>query len=183
MLKKRWLKAATIAVTFRVKDANNAVAVVPKFAPKVNGYICLNVNTPAPANGTIVEVETEELCTKIVNNTPNTIALMVVVKIYLSKNCSTRLNTILRSSFTISASILNVSIILNRINRPLLSKLKASICLAPHLIAVLIGLSNTSSALIFPKSQFPSPLADFSRIPNVISIGNSIKTARTLKKS
>ena len=61
MLKNRWLKAATIAVTFSVKDANNAVTVVPIFAPSVKGYICLSVNTPAPASGIIVDVVMDEL--------------------------------------------------------------------------------------------------------------------------
>ena len=60
-LKNRWLKAATIAVTFSVKDANNAVTVVPILAPSVKGYICLSVNTPAPANGIIVDVVMDEL--------------------------------------------------------------------------------------------------------------------------
>ena len=61
MLKNRWLKAATTAVTLSVKDANNAVTVVPMFAPNVNGYICRRVRTPAPARGIIVEVVIDEI--------------------------------------------------------------------------------------------------------------------------
>ena len=37
MLKNKWAKAATIAVTFNVKEAKRAVTVVPIFAPNVNG--------------------------------------------------------------------------------------------------------------------------------------------------
>ena len=61
ILKIRWLNAATKAVTLSVKEASNAVTVVPIFAPIVNGYICLNVSTPAPANGTTVDVVIDEL--------------------------------------------------------------------------------------------------------------------------
>ena len=61
ILKNKCAKAATIAVTFKVRDANSAVTVVPMFAPKVNGYICFKVTIPAPANGTTVEVVIEEL--------------------------------------------------------------------------------------------------------------------------
>jgi hypothetical protein len=61
ILKNRWLKAATIAVGLSVRDANNAVTVVPMFAPNVKGYICLSVSTPAPAKGIIVEVVMDEL--------------------------------------------------------------------------------------------------------------------------
>ena len=61
MLKNRCANAATIAVTFSVSDANNAVTVVPIFAPRVNGYNCLRVTIPAPARGIIVEVVIDEL--------------------------------------------------------------------------------------------------------------------------
>ena len=36
ILKNKWAKEATIAVTLSVKEANNAVTVVPMLAPKVN---------------------------------------------------------------------------------------------------------------------------------------------------
>ena len=61
MLKNKCANAATIAVTFSVRDANNAVTVVPIFAPNVNGYNCLSVTIPAPASGTMVEVVIDEL--------------------------------------------------------------------------------------------------------------------------
>ena len=61
ILKNRCANAATIAVTFKVRDANIAVTVVPIFAPIVKGYNCLSVTTPAPASGTIVEVVIDEL--------------------------------------------------------------------------------------------------------------------------
>ena len=153
------------------------------FAPNVNGYICRRVRTPAPANGITVEVVIDELCTRIVNRIPKMIALKAVLNIYLSKNCSTRLRTKLLSNLTIANSIPNVSKTLNTIKRVLLSKLIASICFAPHLIAFLIGLLNTSSELIVPKSSLPRPVAAFSRIPNAISNGNRIITASKLKKS
>ena len=37
ILKNRWANAATIAVTFNVRDARSAVTVVPILAPNVNG--------------------------------------------------------------------------------------------------------------------------------------------------
>ena len=61
ILKNKCANAATIAVTLRVSDANNAVTVVPRLAPNVKGYNCLNATTPAPAKGTIVEVVIDEL--------------------------------------------------------------------------------------------------------------------------
>ena len=61
ILKNKCANAATIAVTLSVRDANNAVTVVPIFAPIVNGYNCLRVTIPAPAKGTIVEVVMDEL--------------------------------------------------------------------------------------------------------------------------
>ena len=65
----------------------------------------------------------------------------------------------------------------------LLSKLKLSRCLAPHLMAVLIGLLNTWSVLIVPNKNIPNPEAVFSNNPKISSIGNNIITANTLKKS
>jgi len=56
-----------------VRAAKIAVMVVPIFAPRVNGYTCLRVSTPAPARGTMVEVVIDELCTIIVNSIPNKI--------------------------------------------------------------------------------------------------------------
>ena len=129
------------------------------------------------------EVVIDELCTRIVNRIPKMIALIGVVNIYLSKNCSTRLRTKLLSNLTIANSIPNVSKTLITIKRVLFSKLIASICFAPHLIAFLIGLLNTSSELIVPKSSLPRPVADFSRNPNATSNGNRIITASRLKKS
>ena len=38
ILKNKWANPATIAVTLRVNEANNAVTVVPTFAPIVKGY-------------------------------------------------------------------------------------------------------------------------------------------------
>ena len=61
ILKNKWANAATIAVTFSVSDANNAVTVVPILAPSVNGYNCLRVTIPAPARGIMVEVVMDEL--------------------------------------------------------------------------------------------------------------------------
>ena len=61
ILKNKCANAATIAVTLRVNEANNAVTVVPIFAPNVKGYNCLSVTTPAPAKGTMVDVVIDEL--------------------------------------------------------------------------------------------------------------------------
>ena len=61
ILKNRCAKAATIAVTFKVSEANKAVTVVPIFAPNVNGYSCRRVTIPAPASGIIVDVVIDEL--------------------------------------------------------------------------------------------------------------------------
>ena len=61
ILKNRCAKAATIAVTFSVSDARSAVIVVPRLAPNVKGYNCRSVTTPAPANGTTVDVVIDEL--------------------------------------------------------------------------------------------------------------------------
>ena len=61
ILKNKCANAATIAVTLRVNDAKSAVTVVPRLAPKVKGYNCLNATTPAPAKGTIVDVVMDEL--------------------------------------------------------------------------------------------------------------------------
>ena len=61
ILKNKWANDATIAVTLSVSDANNAVTVVPRFAPNVNGYNCRRVTIPAPAKGTIVDVVMDEL--------------------------------------------------------------------------------------------------------------------------
>ena len=60
-LKNKCANAATKAVTLSVNAAKIAVTVVPIFAPRVNGYTCLSVRTPAPARGTIVEVVMDEL--------------------------------------------------------------------------------------------------------------------------
>jgi len=49
------------AATVPVKAAKSAVTVVPILAPKVNGNIFCNVNTPAPAKGTTREVVIDEL--------------------------------------------------------------------------------------------------------------------------
>jgi len=104
ILKNRWAKPATIAVTFKVSDANNAVTVVPTFAPIVNGYNCDSLTTPAPANGTIVEVVMDELWTIIVNKIPKSIALAADLKIYLSKYCWIFSKTKLRNNLTILSS-------------------------------------------------------------------------------
>ena len=61
ILKNKCANPATIAVTFKVKEANKAVTVVPTFAPIVKGYNWCSLTTPAPAKGTIVDVVIEEL--------------------------------------------------------------------------------------------------------------------------
>ena len=60
-LNKRCPNATTIAIGFSTNAAIIEVIVVPIFAPSVKGKICLNDKTPAPANGTIVDVVIEEL--------------------------------------------------------------------------------------------------------------------------
>ena len=109
ILKNKCANAATIAVTFSVRDANNAVTVVPIFAPRVNGYNCLRVTTPAPARGTMVEVVIDELWTIIVNAIPNKIARKAVLNIYLSKYCLILSNTILLNNLTMLYSIIKVN--------------------------------------------------------------------------
>ena len=84
---------------------------------------------------------------------------------------------------TILYNIKNVRKILKKMKTTLLSKLKLSRCFAPHLMAVLIGLLNTSLVLIVPKRSAPSPVAVFSTNPKAISSGNNISTASILKKS
>ena len=61
ILKNKWANAATIAILLSVSDYRRDVTVVPILAPSVKGYNCLNVITPAPARGTIVEVVIDEL--------------------------------------------------------------------------------------------------------------------------
>ena len=112
ILKNKWANAATMAVTLSVRDASSAVTVVPKFAPKVNGYNCLKLTTPAPARGTIVEVVIDELWTMIVKSIPNTMALKAVLKIYLSKYCLILSKTKLRNNLTIQYNIKKVNKIL-----------------------------------------------------------------------
>ena len=75
-------ESATKADTVPVIAAKSAVTVVPIFAPSVNGKICLNVKTPAPAKGTTKEVVIDELCTIIVIMIPNSIALTAVLNMY-----------------------------------------------------------------------------------------------------
>ena len=87
MLKNKWANAATNAVTLRVRAAKIAVMVVPIFAPRVKGYTCLSVSTPAPARGTMVEVVIDELWTMKVKSIPNKIPRSAVLNIYLLKNC------------------------------------------------------------------------------------------------
>ena len=84
ILNKRWLKATTIAIGLSTKAAIIDVIVVPILAPSVKGKICLNDKTPAPANGTIVEVVIEELWTITVKIKPKIKALIAVLKIYWS---------------------------------------------------------------------------------------------------
>ena len=82
ILKSKWLKAATNADTVPVIAAKRAVIVVPIFAPRVNGNICLRVNTPAPAKGTTREVVMDELWTIIVMIIPKPNAFRAVLKMY-----------------------------------------------------------------------------------------------------
>ena len=104
-----------MAVTLSVSDANRAVTVVPILAPNVNGYNCLSVIIPAPANGTIVEVVIDELWTIIVNIIPKTIARKAVLNMYLSKYCLILSKTKLLKNLTILYNIKNVNKILNKI--------------------------------------------------------------------
>ena len=82
ILKSKWLKAATNADTVPVIAAKRAVIVVPIFAPRVNGNICLRVKTPAPAKGTTREVVMDELWTIIVMIIPKPNAFRAVLKMY-----------------------------------------------------------------------------------------------------
>ena len=56
ILNNKWLIAAISAATVPVIAANNAVTVVPILAPRVNGNIWRNVNTPAHASVTTNDV-------------------------------------------------------------------------------------------------------------------------------
>ena len=109
ILKNKCANAATIAVTLRVNEANNAVTVVPRLAPNVKGYNCLSVTTPAPAKGTIVEGVIDELWTMMVRIIPKIIARNAVLKIYLSKYCLILSSTKLLNNLTILYNIKNVN--------------------------------------------------------------------------
>ena len=62
MLKDKWLKAtAKGAIVPETILAKSEVIVVPIFAPKVYGNICLRLKMPAPASGITSEVVMELL--------------------------------------------------------------------------------------------------------------------------
>ena len=82
ILNNKWLIAAMSAETVPVRAAKSAVTVVPILAPSVNGKICLNVKTPAPARGTTKDVVMEELWTIMVSAIPNAMARKTVLKMY-----------------------------------------------------------------------------------------------------
>ena len=64
ILKHKCENATVIATEFCVANAARiVVTVVPIFAPRVYGKICLIVIKPVPANGIMIDVVTELLCT------------------------------------------------------------------------------------------------------------------------
>ena len=56
------------------RAAKMAVVVVPRFEPRVKGYILSTVMTPRPTRGVRVEVKIEEDCRRKVNSAPASIA-------------------------------------------------------------------------------------------------------------
>ena len=76
LLKQKWQMATwTAAFDSVTNEANNAVHVVPRFAPNVKGSICSKLMIDKPTNGVKTDVVIELDWTDIVNNIPNKIEM------------------------------------------------------------------------------------------------------------
>ena len=74
-LKRRFARATCSgACPFATMDAIMAVPVVPRFAPRVNAYICSRRNNPMPHKGVKADVVMEDDWTTIVKPAPTAIA-------------------------------------------------------------------------------------------------------------
>lgn len=84
ILKKRWERATCMALARSLPSFGRAammpVAVVPRFDPRVSGYMRSSVMTPMPTSGVIAEVKMELLWTMKVQTAPMRMAMYPVMK-------------------------------------------------------------------------------------------------------